>query len=117
MPPVHTEQRDPHERRVHHRSPVSGVLVWSDKIKGRLLDVSDTGLSISTSCGLQPGEYVSFRVIGDRQSIVSGEVRWVQEDSVKIDADGRPTAIYHVGLALLHDPHWLPEAATGSSHN
>ncbi len=93
---------------MHRRTPVSGLLVSSDDIKGRVLDASNTGLSISTSRCLEPGKYVSFRIIGERQSIVSGEVRWVQEKLVQIGRGDEPTAIYHVGLSLLHEPHWLP---------
>ena len=98
---------------MHRRAPASGDLVWSDDVKGRVLDVSDTGLSISTSCSVEPGEYVSFRIIGEQRSLVSGEVRWVQEDSVKSGRRGEPITIYHVGMSLLHEPHRLPRTDAG----
>ena len=112
----HTQSEDqshPRERRFHRRTPVSGLLVRSDDIKGRVLDVSDTGLSISTSCSVEPGQNVSFRIIGEHRSLVSGEVRWVQEDSVKTRRSGESITIYHVGLSLLHEPHRLPRTEAG----
>ena len=98
---------------MHRRAPASGDLVWSDDVKGRVLDVSDTGLSISTSRSFKPGEYVSFRVIGEHWSLVSGEVRWVEKDSVKIAPSGETITVNHVGLALLHDPRRLRRTDTG----
>lgn len=103
------------ERRTQRRTPVEGMLVWSDDIKGRVLNLSKTGMSIATSCSVDVGQYVSFRAVGERHSIVSAEVRWVQEDSVvEVGPDGEPTAIYHVGLMFLHDPHELPPRETES---
>ena len=102
------DQSHPRKPRIHRRSAVSGLLVSSDDIKGRVLDISDTGLSISTSSRVKLGQNVSFHIIGEHRSLVSGEVRWVQEDSIKTGRSGEPTTIYRVGLSLLHEPRRLP---------
>jgi len=107
--------RESRDRRCHTRFTASGLLVWSPRLKGRVLELSDIGLRVSTTTRLAPGEHLSFHLVGEARSIASAVVRWCQLDCVFEAAYGEIKSIYHVGLELLHEPHRLPPTQGASS--
>ena len=102
------------ERRCNPRLEADDLTAISPRFKGRVLDVSYTGLRFSTTTRLKPDEQVSFHLIGEHRSIASALVRWCRLESVVEGTNGEVLSLYQVGLALLHEPRRLPPAAVVS---
>lgn len=95
------------ERRAHPRHAAAGLRVWSPRLRAHVLDISASGLRLSTTSRLAAGEQLTFHLISEQPSIATGVVRWCRLDSVFEAAGGRIESVYHVGLALLHEPRRL----------
>ncbi|MGB5161919.1 MAG: PilZ domain-containing protein [Thermoanaerobaculia bacterium] len=92
---------DRHDRpRDHPRHKVDRVSL-EEPIKGRIVDLSESGLGIESSQQLEVlGRYVFRLSTGKARPEFLGEVRWCKLESLG-SRDGKKAPIYRAGVALL----------------
>lgn len=82
-----------------------GVFVYADgAVRGRVLDLSDGGLSLLTPRRVRPGEDISFCLTSECGVKVSARVRWSKLEKMRAHEDGSFEPLYAAGVSLLRGP-------------